>query len=314
MAVYNTAGQEAIIDRSRAAGAAQQAAARSRMGSTTDGASGGVQAAAGSPRVGRVAAAVLGAGQSVVQGAREGLVGAYDAAAGAAASAADTIKHTAAQVTGSEGSGQVAAVDAAKGDGFGHGSGSSSSPSGGGYAGGEGSSLGQAWEDLKHGGSKAPRAVSSAGETAAAHDVTSNVERSKHLEQPQQAKVYDAEVYRVAPGSQAHQLSDQEQSRAAAGAVAGAKHQVTGAVPHDKPDSSKVTPDQPNRFAGDKGISTGFGTGSAAGWNTDSVKTATQHFVNSSSSSADGLPVSAGAGPAAAAAVPRVLCAAGWPA
>jgi hypothetical protein len=36
------------------------------------------------------------------------------------------------------------------------------------------------------------------------------------------------QVYKVAPGSQAHLLSDQEQTRAAAGAVAGAKHQVTG--------------------------------------------------------------------------------------
>lgn len=32
------------------------------------------------------------------------------------------------------------------------------------------------------------------GETAAPHDVTSNVERSKHLHDPQEAKVYDAEV------------------------------------------------------------------------------------------------------------------------
>lgn len=32
------------------------------------------------------------------------------------------------------------------------------------------------------------------GETAAPHDVTSNVERSKHLADPQQAKIYDAEV------------------------------------------------------------------------------------------------------------------------
>jgi hypothetical protein len=92
-------------------------------------------------------------------------VGAYDAAAGAAASAADTIKHTAAQVTGhtdsSSSAGQSSGSDST-GDGFGHGSGSSSSPSGGGYAGGERSSLGQAWEDLKHGGAKAPWAVSSA--------------------------------------------------------------------------------------------------------------------------------------------------------
>jgi hypothetical protein len=112
-----------------------------------------------------------GAGQSLVQGAKEGLVGAYDAAAGAAASAADTIKHTAAQATGSADSSSSSSSSAGQpapsggdsiGDGFGHGSGSSSSPSGGGYAGGERSSLGQAWEDLKHGGAKAPRAVSSA--------------------------------------------------------------------------------------------------------------------------------------------------------
>lgn len=32
------------------------------------------------------------------------------------------------------------------------------------------------------------------GETAASHDVTSNVERSKHLDNPQEAKIYDAEV------------------------------------------------------------------------------------------------------------------------
>jgi hypothetical protein len=37
-------------------------------------------------------------------------------------------------------------------------------------------------------------AVPLQGETAAPHDVTSNVERSKHLEDPQQAKIYDAEV------------------------------------------------------------------------------------------------------------------------
>lgn len=36
------------------------------------------------------------------------------------------------------------------------------------------------------------------------------------------------QVYRVSPGSQVHPLSDQEQARAASGAVAGAKHQVTG--------------------------------------------------------------------------------------
>jgi hypothetical protein len=57
-------------------------------------------------------------------------------------------------------------------------------------------------------------------------------------------------------------------------------------VPHGKPDSSKVTPDQPNRFAADKGIGTGFGTGSAAGWHTDSVKRATHHFINTNSSAA----------------------------
>jgi hypothetical protein len=95
-------------------------------------------------------------------------VGAYDAPAGAAASAADTIKSTAAHVTGgsktssSSSSGQTAGAGDVKGDGFGHGSGSSSSPSGGGYAGGERSSLSQAWEDLKHGGSKAPAAVANA--------------------------------------------------------------------------------------------------------------------------------------------------------
>lgn len=61
-----------------------------------------------------------------------------------------------------------------------------------------------------------------------------------------------------------------------------------GAVPHDKPDTSRVTPDQPNRFAGDKGINTGFGTGSAAPWGGDAVKRATQHFVHSSSSGAAG--------------------------
>lgn len=32
------------------------------------------------------------------------------------------------------------------------------------------------------------------GETAASHDVTSNVERSKHLDDEQQAKIYKAEV------------------------------------------------------------------------------------------------------------------------
>jgi hypothetical protein len=32
------------------------------------------------------------------------------------------------------------------------------------------------------------------GETAAAHDVTSNIERSKHLDNDQQAKIYKAEV------------------------------------------------------------------------------------------------------------------------
>ncbi|WIA15332.1 hypothetical protein OEZ85_001998 [Tetradesmus obliquus] len=292
MAVYATAGRDTAVVGSRQAAAdgEQAAAGSSSSGSTTGG------PAAGSPRVGGMAAAVRAAGGSLVQGAKEGLVGAYDAAAGAAASAADTIKHTAEQVTGgtSSGSGSTSSsqqADEMRGGGFGHGSGSSSSPSGGGYAGGEGSSLSQAWEDLKHGGSKAPRAVANAGETAAPHDVTSNVERSKHLADPQQAKIYDAEVYRVSPGSQVHPLSDQEQARAASGAVAGAKHQVTGAVPHDKPDTSRVTPDQPNRFAGDKGINTGFGTGSAAPWGGDAVKRATQHFVHSSSSgAAGGLP------------------------
>lgn len=32
------------------------------------------------------------------------------------------------------------------------------------------------------------------GETSASHDVTSNVERSKHLDQGQEKKLYDAEV------------------------------------------------------------------------------------------------------------------------
>jgi hypothetical protein len=59
-------------------------------------------------------------------------------------------------------------------------------------------------------------------------------------------------------------------------------------VPHDIPESSKVRPDQPNRFAADKGIGTGFGTGSAAAWAGDSVKAATAHWVNSSSSNMTG--------------------------
>lgn len=106
------------------------------------------------------------AGGSLVQGAKEGFVGAYDAAASAAASATDTIKDTAARATGSSSDQQKQQQSTDKtGDGFGHGSGSSSSPSGGGYAGGERSSLGQAWEDLKHGGSKAPHAVSIAVST-----------------------------------------------------------------------------------------------------------------------------------------------------
>jgi hypothetical protein len=37
-------------------------------------------------------------------------------------------------------------------------------------------------------------AVCSQGETSAAHDVTSNIERSKHLDDEQQAKIYQAEV------------------------------------------------------------------------------------------------------------------------
>ncbi|WIA15333.1 hypothetical protein OEZ85_001998 [Tetradesmus obliquus] len=284
----------AAKDKVSDAAAATKDAASGAAASAQDTA--GDAAAATQESAGGAAERVQAAGGSLVQGAKEGLVGAYDAAAGAAASAADTIKHTAEQVTGgtSSGSGSTSSsqqADEMRGGGFGHGSGSSSSPSGGGYAGGEGSSLSQAWEDLKHGGSKAPRAVANAGETAAPHDVTSNVERSKHLADPQQAKIYDAEVYRVSPGSQVHPLSDQEQARAASGAVAGAKHQVTGAVPHDKPDTSRVTPDQPNRFAGDKGINTGFGTGSAAPWGGDAVKRATQHFVHSSSSgAAGGLP------------------------
>jgi hypothetical protein len=32
------------------------------------------------------------------------------------------------------------------------------------------------------------------GETAAPHDVTSNIDRSRHLDDPQQAKIYNAEV------------------------------------------------------------------------------------------------------------------------
>ncbi|WIA35535.1 hypothetical protein OEZ86_003961 [Tetradesmus obliquus] len=294
----------AAKDKVSDAAAATKDAASGAAASAQDTA--GDAAAATQESAGGAAERVQAAGGSLVQGAKEGLVGAYDAAAGAAASAADTIKHTAEQVTGgtSSGSGSTSSsqqADEMRGGGFGHGSGSSSSPSGGGYAGGEGSSLSQAWEDLKHGGSKAPRAVANAGETAAPHDVTSNVERSKHLADPQQAKIYDAEVYRVAPGSQAHPLSDQEQARAASGAVAGAKHQVTGAVPHDKPDTSRVTPDQPNRFAGDKGINTGFGTGSAAPWGGDAVKRATQHFMHSSSSgTAGGLPSADVAEPAPA--------------
>jgi hypothetical protein len=39
------------------------------------------------------------------------------------------------------------------------------------------------------------------------------------------------QVYKVSPGSQTYPLSDQEQTRAAAGAVAGAKHQVKGGGP-----------------------------------------------------------------------------------
>jgi hypothetical protein len=73
-----------------------------------------------------------------------------------------------------------------------------------------------------------------------------------------------------------------------------------GAVPHSVPDSAKVTPDQPNRFAGDKDIGTGFGTGSAAGWASDSVKRATGHFTNTSSSrsSAGGCAVRSSNAPA----------------
>lgn len=108
-----------------------------------------------------------GTGESLVQGAKEGFVGAYDTAAGAAASTTDAVKDAASRLTGSSsdqqqqtGAGQQQQqAEEQRGGGFGQGSGSSSSPSGGGYAGGA-TSLKQAWEDLKHGGSKAPHATS----------------------------------------------------------------------------------------------------------------------------------------------------------
>lgn len=115
---------------------------------------------------------------SLLQDAKEGFVGAYDTAAGAAASAADKVKDTAASLTGSgqqqqqpsadqhPGSASAAGREAAGGGsgGVGGGSGSAggSNTDTGSTGGGMFASLKQGWEDLKHGGAPAPRAVSHA--------------------------------------------------------------------------------------------------------------------------------------------------------
>eukprot|EP00879_Flechtneria_rotunda_P000049 GHRR01000079.1.p1 GENE.GHRR01000079.1~~GHRR01000079.1.p1 ORF type:complete len:1291 (+),score=611.78 GHRR01000079.1:263-4135(+) len=217
-------------------------------------------------------------GSSLVQDAKEGLVGAYDKTADAVAGAAGAAKSTAASVASGDEEQQQQQPGA-----------SSDKHPGSGGRGDQGSVLGvlkQGWQDLKHGGGKAPHATSTAGETHAAHDVTSNVERSKHLADPKEAKVYDAETYRVSPGGQAS--SDQAATNAdkasgKAGAVAGDNRQVTGTTPHGKPESYGVGADQQTRFSGDKGMATGFGTGSAAPYSgSDEVKKTMNLFNNSS--------------------------------
>lgn len=55
--------------------------------------------------------------------------------------------------------------------------------------------LAQGWDELTHGGGKAPYATTQ-GE-GSPQDVTSNVERSKNLSDPGEKKVYEAETYKV---------------------------------------------------------------------------------------------------------------------
>jgi hypothetical protein len=61
------------------------------------------------------------------------------------------------------------------------------------------------------------------GETTAPQDITSNIERSRHLDDPQQEKIYKAEVAQVTPGKQ-QQAGGGDQAEN----VAGAGRSVTG--------------------------------------------------------------------------------------
>eukprot|EP00775_Hariotina_reticulata_P002826 gene2826-3119_t len=216
-----------------------------------------------------------------VPGAKEGFVGAYDLAADAASSLKNAISHLTSSQQASH-SASHTRNDAPP---------AAAAPAGGNAdvssgKGGVMSALQQGWEDLKHGGAKAPHVVSTAGETAAAHDVTSNIERSKQLGDPQQAKIYNAEVYHVSPGAQsssAQASTNQGKAAGSAGAVAGDNRPVTGAEPHGKPGSSRVDAGQTTRFSGDKGISTSFGTGSAAPWTGDDSIKAVAALFNTTS-------------------------------
>ncbi|KAF8056443.1 Napepld [Scenedesmus sp. PABB004] len=239
--------------------------------------------------------APTGGGGSLLRGAKEGFVGAYDAAAGAVSGAAGAVRRMApgggaAPAAPDQGGGAASRGPSAE-DVVAAGAGAGTRGAGG------GGSAQEAWRDVRHGGAKAPGAVSQ-GETAAPWDVTSNVERSKHLDDPAQAKIYEAETYRVSPGSQAP--SGQAGSAAAkSGAVAGAQRAVTGGEPHDKPDTYRVDADQARstRFSGDKGMASGFGTGSAAPWDgDDTIKTATAPFTRRGTLPPAGEPRAGGAG------------------
>ncbi|GBF91626.1 hypothetical protein Rsub_04366 [Raphidocelis subcapitata] len=149
--------------------------------------------------------------------------------------------------------------------------------------GGVAEALARGWDELKRGGAKAPW-VDTQGETQAPQDVTSNVERSRHLEDPLQRRIYDAETYRVSPGAQSapdQAATDAAKAAARGGggveggegaapseAVAGDRVTHTGAQPHGKPPGP--TQRQPDRFgAGGGGIFSSIGTGSAAPYRGD---------------------------------------------
>lgn len=146
-------------------------------------------------------------------------------------------------------------------------------------------SVKQSLANQGQGGEAAPN-VTTAGEVSDTSMITRNVERADHLDDPQEKKIYDAEVYKTKLGhSRVHedQTSEKEIDKEETAAVVLGKNKTySGAVPHEKP-RTPIGATPPAGDSSDGMYTSTVGTAKGAplpSANASAVKDAGAAFVN----------------------------------